>query len=304
MPPRKIIPLLICLLLAGQACTVIGLGSTPPTATPVPTSSVPGLSVTAPQACQVAEQGVIRVEQPQGNLLAWSPVIDSLAYIASTTDSSWNVGDLTLLAATDFNQPLRLAGQAAGQLSWSPEGGSLAFLTLRRSDQVYSVAIAYPGGASVKDLFPGDAAHTDTYSAKKSILGWIDMGRLSVLTSCGTDCMQRLDFGVLTGLSSPVGDPIDPTWDIWAVRTHHPATIPADYASLTGQLNWSPDESRIAYVDGNGSAWVINVQAGTIYPLDIGEYFSAAETAWSYDGRYLAVRADQLLLVFSLTCPK
>jgi hypothetical protein len=295
--------LVIGLLFTGSACTIIGGASSEATPTPMPTSSIPGLQVISPQACQVAEQRMIRVEHPQGDLIAWSPLANILAYVASTQGSTWNVGELNILSAPLFTNPERLAAQVAGKLAWSPQATAIAYLSLRRGDNLYTIGLAYPDGRASKDLFPGEAARTDSFSSQKAIFEWIDEGRLSVYTSCGVDCMQGLIFGVLTGLSTPIGDPIQQTSDLWSVHTNHPEQIPATYSDLAGQLNWSPDESRIAYIDENGYVWIINVGTGNQYPLDIGVYGTATETDWSYDNQFLAVQVDQKLKVFSFNCP-
>ena len=299
----RISMLFIGLLLAVSACTVLGGASGEATSTPNPTSSVPNMQVIPPQACQVAEQGMIRVDHPQGDLIAWSPITDTVAYIASTMGSSWNAGDLYMLSSPSFDTPEQLAKHASGELSWSPGGLAIAFLSLRRSDNLYTIELAYPDGRASKDLFPDEAARTDDYSSQKSILEWINSGRLRVLVSCGVNCLQTLDIGVLSGLSTSVGNPIERYWDMWSVHTNHPATIPTEYVDLPGQLNWSPDDNHIAYIDENGNAWVINADAGSLYPLDIGQYGTATETDWSFDSQYLAVQVDQNLKIFTFKCP-
>jgi hypothetical protein len=251
----------------------------------------------------VAEQGMIRVDHPQGDLIAWSPTADMVAYIASTQGSSWNVGELNILSALKFDTPIRLATQAAGELSWAPDASAIAYLGLRRADNLYTIGLAYPNGRTSKDLVPGEAAKTDDYSSQKSILEWLNPGRLRVLVSCGVNCLQMLDYGVLSGLSTPFGDPIERYWDMWSVHTFHPDVLTLEISKLSGQLNWSPDENRIAYIDENGNAWVIMADAGSLYPLDIGQYGTATETDWSYDNQYLAVQADQNLMIFSFQCP-
>ena len=299
----KLSALFIGLLLGVSVCTIMGGLTGEATPTPEPTSSIPDMQVVSPQACSVAEQGMIRVDHPQGDLIAWSPIADVVAYIASTQGSSWNVGELNILSAPLFNAPNRLATQAAGELAWSPDANAIAYLGLRHADNLYTIGLAYPDGRASKDLFPAEAARTDDYSSQKSILEWINPGRLRVLVSCGVNCLQRLDFGVLSGLSTPFGDPIERYWDMWSVHTFHPAILPPEYADLPGQLNWSPDENRIAYIDENGNAWVINVDAGSLYPLDIGQFGTATESDWSYDSQYLAVQVDQNLMIFSFKCP-
>jgi hypothetical protein len=246
---------------------------------------------------------MIRVDQPQGDLISWSPQSDAVAYTAATQTSSWNVGELSLLSGPKFDTPVRLATGAAGELSWAPDASAIAYLGLRRSDNLYTVGLAYPDGRPSLDLFPDEAARTDDYSSQKVILEWIDADRLRLLASCGNNCMQTVDINVHSGVSSPTADPIPRFWEMWSVHTHHPSVIPESYAALPGQLNWSWDEAQVAYIDKAGNAWVINPQAGSLYPLDIGTYGTATETDWSFDNQYLAVQVDQDLKIFSLKCP-
>ena len=286
-----------------SACSVFGVGVEQVTPTPMPTSSVPGLSVISPQACQIAERSMIRVEQPQGDLISWSPLAGMVAYIASTVGSSWNVGELNILTAPHFDTPERLATQAVGDLAWSPSATAIAYLSLRRSDNLYTIGLAYPDGRASKDLFPDEAARTDNFSSMKAIHEWIDESRLRVYISCGVDCMQGINVNPSTGLSTQIGDSIQSAWDLWSVHTNRPAIIPLAFSDLAGDLNWSPDERLIAYTDENGFLWIINVESGNLYPLDIGTYGTVTETDWSYDSRYLAVKADQTLKIFSFQCP-
>ena len=293
----------ICLLFTLTACSIFGGEPGKATPTPMPTSSIPGLQVISPQACLVAEQGLIRVENPQGDLISWSPAANTLAYVASTQGSSWNVGELNILTAPLFDNPQRLASQVAGELAWSPNGFTIAYLGLRRSDTLYTIGLAYPDERPSRDLFPGEAARTDGFSSQKAIFEWIDDGRLWVYASCGVDCMQRMDIGVTTGLSTPKGDPIQRNRELWSVHTNQPMNVPSEYTELAGQLNWSPDESQIAYIDEDGYVWIINVGTGNLFPLEIGVYGTATETDWSYDSQFLAVHVDQNLKIFSLNCP-
>jgi Tol biopolymer transport system component len=293
----------LCFLFIVPACTILGAGAPEATLTPQPTSSIPNMQVIAAQACQVAEQSMIRVEAPQGDLIAWSPLSDAVAYVASTQGSSWNIGELNLLSSPKFDTSVRLATGVAGELAWAPDASAIAYLGLRRSDNLYTIGLAHPNAQASQDLFPNETARTDDYSSQKLILGWMDTSRLRVLVSCGINCMQTLMMDVQSGLSSQVGDPIHRYWDMWSVHTLLPTSIPTQYAGLTGQLNWSPDEQRIAYIDGAGNAWVVNAGSGSLYPLDIGQYGTATETDWSSDSQYLAVQVDQYLKIFSFKCP-
>jgi hypothetical protein len=261
------------------------------------------MEVTSPQACRVAEQRTIQVDETQGDQISWSPNADTVAYIAATQGSSWNVGELNILSAPLFNTPERLATGVAGELTWSPDANSIAYLGLRRADNLYTIGLAYANASTSKDLLPDQAAKTDDYSSQKSILEWLNSNRLRVLTSCGLNCMQTMDINTLTGQSNLVGDPIHRNWDTWSVHNSQPAVLPTEVANLPGQLNWSPDEKRIAYIDKLGNAWVVNADAHTLYPLDIGQYGTATETDWSHDNQYLAVQVDQSVMIFSFKCP-
>ncbi len=294
---------ILSLLFIISACTILGGGAQDPTPTPLPTSSVPDKEVIVPQACLVAQQKMIRVDEPQGNLIAWSPMDNTVVYIAATTGSSWNIGELSLLSAPKFDPPIRLATSVAGELTWSPDASAIAYLGLRRSDNLYTVSLAYPNGRISQDLFPDETARTDDYSSQKAILEWMDSSRLRVLVSCGNDCMQPMEIAVQSGLSNIVDDPIQRTWDMWSVHIHPPSIMLSEYAKLLGQLNWSWDEQHIAYIDKAGNTWVINVNDGNLYALDIGQYGTATETDWSFDNQYLAVHVDLQLMIFTFTCP-
>jgi hypothetical protein len=286
-----------------SACTILGAGGQAITPTPEPTSSIPDMQVVAPQACKVGEQNMIQVNEPQGDVIAWAPDANTVAYVASSHSSTWNVGDLNIIRAPLFSSAQQLATGVAGELTWSPDGQTIAYLGLRRSDNLYTIGLAYPDGRNSTDLFPTDAAKTDDYSSQKAILEWLDINRLRIMTSCGLDCMQKVDVDVQSGLSLPIGDPIQRAWGMWSPHTSQPTAIPTEVAGLPGQLNWSPDEKRIAYVDQIGNAWVINANSGNLYPLDIGQYGTATETDWSYDSQYLAIMVDQNLMIFSFNCP-
>ena len=162
-----LIGLLPGLLLSISACSILGGSSKVATPTPAPTSAVQDMQVIPSQACRVAEQSMIRADEPQGDRISWSPEADTVAYIASTPGSSWNVGELNILTAPLFDTPERLATGVSGELTWSPDGSTIAYLGLRRSDNMYTIGLAYPNGGASKDLFPDEAAKTDDYSSQK-----------------------------------------------------------------------------------------------------------------------------------------
>ncbi len=70
----------------------------------------------------------------------------------------------------------------------------------------------------------------------------------------------------------------------------------------TLQPMWSPDGSQVIYPDGNGNLWVLVVDQGSCYQLDLGGA-SAGPAAFSPDGSYLAVQTGANLEIFGKCAP-
>ena len=280
-----------------------GLGVDEATPTPLPTSSLPGLVTVQPQLCRLAELPMLRVDQPQGDLLAWSPEGNILAYLAPETGATWMVGRLMTVSEPAFDSPVELAGYVAGDLAWSPDGSRLAYLSLRRGDSLYSVGVAYPQGGLPQDMFAGEAARTDEWSSQKAVLGWEDNNRLRVQVSCGLDCVQMVEVNVVASTQMPLGDPTQRSWDWWDYTLNQPEQLPVDYQDFMQKANWTPDGARLVYLDARLDAWVVNLEDSTQFILDTGGYLAVSETDWSADGRYLAVQAEDWLFIFSSDCP-
>jgi hypothetical protein len=270
--------------------------------TPLPASSLPGLVTVEPQLCQVAKLAMLRVDQPQGDMLAWAPEADTLAYLAPATGSTWLVGTLMAVSAPDFDTPQELADHAAGHLTWSPQGSALAFLSLRRSDGLFSVGAVYPQSGEVRDLFPGEAARTDEWSSQKAVREWRNEQSLLVQVSCGLDCVQRVQVALPGGALTPLGDPVQRPWDWWNYRLNAGPELPEEYLPLVQEVNWSPDGSRVVYVDARRDAWVILLDEQVQFPLATGGFLSVSETDWSVDGEYLAAQSEDWLFIFG-DCP-
>jgi hypothetical protein len=294
-----VICLAMVLLLA--ACSGSGAGNGTPT--PLPTSSLPGLVTIQPQLCRLADLSMLKVDRPQGDLLAWAPGSATLAYLAPTSGSTWMVGNLMVVNEPAFDSPLKLADQAAGGLAWSTDGNGLAYLSLRRSDNLYTVGVAYPQGGISRDLFPAEAARFDEWSSQKTVVGWRNVNRLRVQVSCGLDCVQTMDINTMDGSMTVVGEAGQLSWDWWNYRLNQPVALPVDYQEFMRQPNWSPDGRRLVYLDSRADAWVVSLEEGTQFPLDTGGFLAVSETDWSEDGQYLAVQAENHLFIFGSECP-
>jgi hypothetical protein len=299
VPRHARISLAAMLLLALLILTACGGAdfekSTP---TPLPTSSLPGLVTVEPRLCRVAKLPMLRVDQPQGHMVAWAPESHTLAYLAPETGSTWMVGTLMLVSGPDFETSLELAKHAAGHLTWSPGGRTLATLSLRRSDGLYTVNVVYPQSRESVDLFPGEAARTDEWSSQKAIDRWQNEQTLLVKVSCGLDCVQTMQVNLSIGSLTLQGDPVQRAWDWWDYSLNPGPELSEEYLSFMQQVNWSPDGGRLVYVDKRADAWVVSLDEQIQFPLDTGGYLAVSETDWSQDGEYLAVQAEDWLFIF------
>lgn len=299
-PPALLITGFMCLLLSLTACG--GSDFEKSTPTPLPTSSLPGLVTVQPQLCPLAKLPMLRVDRQQGHLIAWAPESNTLAYLAPATGSTWMVGTLQMVRAPDFTAPVELVNYAAGHLTWSPQETALATLSLRRSDGLYTVTVVFPKSGESIDLFPGEAARTDDWSSQKAVDRWINEQTLLVQVSCGLDCVQAVRANLSNGSLTPQGDPVQRTWDWWDYSLNPGPELPDQYLSFMQQVNWSPDEKLLVYVDRRADAWVVSLDEGIQFPLATGGYLAVSETDWSPDGKYLAAQAEDWLFIFG-DCP-
>jgi hypothetical protein len=270
------------------------------TATPLPESPAEdGLTVQPPDACLVAEDAVIQLLQPQGNLLAWQPGEDSLAFVAPVGRSwGWSVGD-AVVAPLEEGEPFSTNDlRVAGDLTWSPDGVWLAFSVLRPSDDRYTVYAWRPADKTLIDLF-GEGGGSDPTASPKGIVEWLDGNRLLVSEGCGTDCRSLVEVSVL-GSELRIREQIREDEDhSLAVDLNQPE----GFTLFEGWLNpnVSPDELSVFFSDEDDIAWIGYVEEGIKYPLDLRNG-TPLESKWSDDSRYLAVRTEQQVLVYELGC--
>lgn len=300
--------ILIFLFLALSAGCVNGSGDAE--ATPESIQSTPTIASivlpnyrTAPSpVCLAGNYAVIRTSTTQGDLLAWSPASHQIAFVGSNANSNWNIGDLWVAAVQSTDPSIKLAENVVGNLSWSPGGKYLAFVSLRTGDGVYTLETASPDGKESVDFFPGATAKTDTWASPKIVRKWSDDSHLQALTSCGEMCAQPVDIDVEQNKQEALVDPEKILADYWQVHRNQPDPPPAILEDAR-EVNWSPDGTRAAYFDAQGNAWVLSPESQTQFLLPLPTWDSPYETKWSFDGDYLAVRAGYSLLIYGWICP-
>ncbi len=291
--------LLLALALAGCAPLAVVDEGAAATLTPLPESSAEdGLQVRPPDACLAAEGAVIQLEKPQGDLLAWQPGESRLAFVAPVGRSwGWSVGD-AVVAPLGEGEPLSTNDvDVAGDLAWSPDGGWLAFVALRASDNRYTVYAWRPDDRTLIDLLGEGGA--DASGSLKGILEWLDGNTLLITESCGVDCRSLVEVSVLGGVQRVREQIRENEDDSLQVSLRQPQ----GFALFEGWLmpNVSPDELSVFFSDEDGIGWIGYVEEGIKYPLDLASG-APLESKWSQDGQYLAVRTDQRVLVFALGC--
>lgn len=326
--PWKKIPLFLVgvllavgLLLSG--CKYLSSSSDPSstsgTPVPTPTRDPSGYQVVTAEACEMTDMATAQSNSPQGNLVAFQPGSQNIAYLTPTDRTSWYVGTLTLLKAPDYQTAISLAPNVlvAGDLSWSPAGTRLAFLAYRPSENLYTVMTVQPDGKGLTDLFPTDSARTDARTSQKAIIQWKDETTLEVMVSCGEECRKAYDMSA--SVSAASGSLVPTTVADYRsllsnlqlhpnLQTYNPEQFPKSMptpnpAKTTPTQNWSPDNKLVAYIDKRGYPWMLSIQNKIMYPLDIG-LRDVYEIEWSADSRAVALRAEDRIFLFQIPCQK
>jgi hypothetical protein len=256
--------------------------------------------------CLVGTTSTIDVTDPQGDLVSWSPVQNTIAFVAPSTGSSWSwyLGDLVTISNLSAAQVYTISnGGVFGDLTWSPDGKTIAFVARRFGDNTFTAMILQIDTGHLTDLFPDKEAHTDSLTSPKGIVNWIDNTNLVVATSCDGDCVQLIKVNALNGAkeaysSGPIRKKDDHSLDITKIE---PTSIPTSYPTMTDP-NWGPDTNKneLIYFDDNDNAQFIS-GSSTPAPLGVG-YNRNGETKWSYDSKFVAVRVDDNLYIYKADC--
>jgi WD40 repeat protein len=257
-------------------------------ATPTPIALPTQLSVQTrveSQTCKVAELIAIQTDEPQGDLMAWSPTGHELAFVQPVNQySGFYIGDLTVYDASN-NETIFTSDDKAvfGDLIWSPDGSALAYVALDQTTGVYTVkTVTLADGVEV-DIF-GDEAATDDFASQKGILSWTTAPELIVTSVCGSDCVRVYQYNLVSQTLIPLQE----------IRYNENTSL-----ALGNDLS-SPDGTWTVSIDNNENTWLIsnkNNQISLLLALT-----ELMEEKFSKDSQYLAVRTAEQVIIYQLGC--
>ncbi len=276
--------------------------------TPSPTPDDHGFPFVSSPYCKVAEWNTIQTEGPQGDLMAWSPVSDMLAWIEPGKTGNWSAGNLTISSGKLLKNrtAINLDALAFGNLSWSEDGKFLAFVALRHSDSLYTVMTVdfSSDHPKVKDQLLDEAARTDDWGSDKAIVGWSGPRSLEAVSSCGPDCDVPITIDVTTNTWKAQANAKRKSLpEHWKIGNQLPVDDPEQYPAMVEDPSWSQDGTFLAFIDERNNLWVIDLteKTQTLLPYYFG-YIQ--EIKWSSNSRLITVRNESRIYLMSMDCPE
>ncbi len=272
-----------------------------------PTPDDHGYPFTNSPYCLMDQWNTIQTEGAQGDLMAWSPVSDALAWIEPGKTGNWSAGNLVVSSGPQLKnrESLNIDALAYGNLSWSDDGKFLAFVALRRTDSLYTVmTVDFTGEQpKVKDRLPDEAARTDGFGSDKAIVGWTGVRQLNVVSSCGSDCDMpiTIDLQANTWKANPTAERKSLP-EYLKISNKKPVDDPANYPPMVEDPSWSQNGEMMGFIDERNNLWVFNVPEKNqmLISFNLG-YIQ--EVKWSLNGRLMTVRNDNRIYLLSMDCP-
>lgn len=274
-------------------------------ATPTPIALPTQLSVQTrveSQTCQVAELIAIQTDELQGDLMAWSPTGHELAFVQPVNQySGFYIGDLVVYDAAKKETVFTSNDKAVfGDLTWSPDSSTLAYVALDQPNGIYTVKTVTPANGVEVDIF-GDAAATDDFASQKGILSWTNTTELTVTSICGSDCVRIYQYNSVSQTLNPLQE----------IRYNENTSLGLenDLVSPDGYWQINIDNNDNAWITSGGASYIIDRSDNTKITSNVDSRISLLlagtellEEKFSKDSKYLAVRTAEQVIVYQLGC--
>ncbi|PKO02653.1 MAG: hypothetical protein CVU43_06725 [Chloroflexi bacterium HGW-Chloroflexi-5] len=274
-------------------------------ATPTPINLPTQLSVQTrvdSQTCQVAELVAIQTDELQGDLMAWSPTGHALAFVQPVNQySGFYIGDLAVYDAATQVIVFTSKDQAVfGDLTWSPDGNILAYVSLDQTAGVYTVKTVTLANGIEVNIF-GDDAATDDFASQKGILSWANEPDLIVTSICGADCVRLYQYNIVSQTLNALQEIRYNENDSLAVMD--------DLVSPDGYWQISIDNNDNTWITSGGESKIITQPENSSLSANINSQISLVladtplqETKFSKDSKYLALRTVEQVIIYQLGC--
>ena len=248
------------------------------------------------ESCETNTFSVIEKTEDQGNLVAWSTDARTLAYIGPSKTSYRHIGNLNLAKSPDYSESESIDERVVGGMIWAPDDESIAYTSLRASDNLYTITVYNLSTRRKTDLFPGDKAKTDEWSSPKRAVSWESNNALSIEAMCGPGCVETIRYD--TGSDTYTVENQAIRNSLWAA-TEEPATDGVFPSS--GQFSISIDEFGKVSLKSEST-----FKTKILNPTQAVRFFELTEP-WTYEfqwaaDQYLAVRINDELTLYDLSC--
>jgi len=274
-------------------------------ATPTPINLPTQLSVQTrvdSQTCQVAELVAIQTDELQGDLMAWSPTGHALAFVQPVNQySGFYIGDLAVYDAATQEIVFTSKDQAVfGDLTWSPDGNILAYVSLDQTAGVYTVKTVTLANGIEVNIF-GDDASTDDFASQKSILSWANEPDLIVTSICGADCVRLYQYNI-------VSQTLNALQEI-RYNENNSLAVVDDLVSPDGYWQISIDNNDNTWITSGGESKIITQPENSSLSANANSQISLVladtplqEMKFSKDSKYLSLRTVEQVIIYQLGC--
>jgi WD40 repeat protein len=254
------------------------------------------------QTCQVAELVAIQTDELQGELMAWSPTGHALAFVQPVNQySGFYIGDLAIYDASRKEIIFTSKDQAVfGDLTWSPGGNTLAYVSLDQTAGVYTVKTVTLANGIEVNIF-GDNAATDDFASQKGILSWTNEPDLIVTSVCGADCVRLYQYNV-------VSQTLNALQEI-RYNENNSLAVVDDLVSPDGYWQISIDNNDNTWITSGGESKITTQPEGSSLSANVNGQISLVladtplqEMKFSKDSNYLALRTVEQVIIYQLGC--